>query len=88
MFDFVRFITMACDAEVRRQVEPLAVDKFFDLLTEEYAKLGQSDFKPSYTREQVKKPQNYRIFSYLVQRTFRSCLYCPVDVVSSCSTLH
>lgn len=53
MFDFSRFMTIACDADVRREVQPQAANKFYDMLIEEYAKLGHSNYKPPYSREEV-----------------------------------
>lgn len=53
MFDFCRFMTIASDAEVRREVQPKVAVRFYEMLIEENEKLGNKGYKPSYSVEQV-----------------------------------
>jgi hypothetical protein len=54
MLDFSRFMTIASDAEVRREVQPKAATKFYDMLIEEHEKLGNKGYRPPYGVEQVR----------------------------------
>lgn len=53
-FDIAKFLLVSFDAEIRREImEDNVVERFYEMLVEEYAKQSEGKMKPNFTLEQV-----------------------------------
>jgi hypothetical protein len=52
-FDICRFLVLAADAEIRREIQSNLVKDFYKILEEEYKEQSNGRLKPNFTMEQV-----------------------------------